>query len=246
MDFGDEDYLNDEISFKDDESTRKYIDSSISRNIQHSLKNDRLGIYFNELRELYENNELTNVINRIIEDINHRFLLKVIEEKFKYHDLGSSKNLLLKEAPLDRAFILKNINSKEVINRLKDIIEIKEKDETKIRVLGSHINKIKFYLFALDLIFKSEVIYESGVSEEYIIFVQPGMRYSITKGLVFSLLKDKYFSNVSSEDKNYIINKILSDVKGRMLEDIVLLEVNKKVVGYIEYLNVEEYLLNLK
>ena len=229
MDFGDEDYLSDEVSFKDDESTRKYIDSSIARNIQHSLKNDRLGIYFNELRELYENNELTNVINRIIEDINHRFLLKVIEEKFKSHDLGSSKNLLLKEAPLDRAFILKNINSKEVINRLKDIIEIKEKDETKIRVLGSHINKIKFYLFALDLIFKSEVIYESGVSEEYIIFVQPGMRYSITKGLVFSLLKDKYFSNVSSEDKNYIINKILSDVKGRMLEDIVLLEVNKKL-----------------
>ena len=78
MNFDDEDYLNDEVSFKNDESTRKYIDSSIARNIQHSLKNDNLGIYFNELRELYENNELTNAINRIIEDMNHRFLIDLI------------------------------------------------------------------------------------------------------------------------------------------------------------------------
>ena len=229
MNFDDEDYLSDEVSFKNDESTRKYIDSSIARNIQHSLKNDNLGIYFNELRELYENNELTNAINRIIEDMNHRFLIKVIEDEYKSKDLGSSKNLLLKEVPLERAFILKNIDLKEVIQLLKRLIEIKERDETKVKVLDSHISKIKFYLFALDLIYKSEVIYESGMNEEYIIFVQPGMRYSITKGLVYSLLKDKYFSSVSNEDRNYIIDKILSDVKGRMLEDIVLLEVNKKL-----------------
>lgn len=229
MSFDDEDYLNDEVSFKDDESTRKYIDSSIARNILHSLKNDRLGIYFNELRELYENNELTNVINRIIEDMNHRFLLKVVENEFKSHDLGSSKNLLLKEAPLNRVFVLNNIDSKEVINRLKYLIEIKEKTETKVKVLDYHINKIKYYLLVLDLIYKCNIIYESGVVEDYYVFTQPGMRYSIAKGLVYSLLQDKYFVSFSNEDKEYVISKILNDVKGRMLEDIVLLEVNKVI-----------------
>ena len=58
MSFDDPDLLFDAVSFRDDESTRKYIDTSISRNIQHTLKNDHYGEYFNQLRELYEKGEL--------------------------------------------------------------------------------------------------------------------------------------------------------------------------------------------
>ena len=47
-------------------------------------------------------------VDRIIEDMNHRFLLKVIEDKFKSHDLGSSTSLLLREFPLNRSLILNN------------------------------------------------------------------------------------------------------------------------------------------
>ena len=53
------------------------------------------------------------------------------------------------------------------------------------------------------------------------------MRYSIAKALVYSLIQDEYFKSISIVDKEYIINKILDDVKGRMLEDIVLLETQK-------------------
>ena len=66
MSFDDPDAAFDEVAFRDDESTRKYIDTAISRNIQHTLKNDHYGEYFNQLRELYEKGELTNVINRIV------------------------------------------------------------------------------------------------------------------------------------------------------------------------------------
>ena len=57
------------------------------------------------------------------------------------------------------------------------------------------------------------------------------MRYSITKALVFSLLNDEYFSSLSEANKNYIVETILNDVKGRMLEDIVLLETTLKTSG---------------
>ena len=50
------------------------------------------------------------------------------------------------------------------------------------------------------------------------------MRYSISKALCYSLMQDARFSKISAENKSIIIEKILSDVKGRMLEDIVLLE----------------------
>lgn len=227
MEFDDPDATFDEVSFRDDESTRKYIDTAISRNIQHTLKNDHYGEYFNQLRELYDKGELTNVINRIVENMNHRFLLRVVQEEFKSHDLGSARELLLHDFPAKHATVLYDISEKEVVERLKAIIEIKEKSETAIEVMQEHIDKVKKYLLMLDLIVDCFERYESGRIAEHTVFAQPGMRYSIAKALVYSLMQDKYFQTVSELDKEYIVSKILDDVKGRMLEDIVLLETQK-------------------
>lgn len=229
MGFDDPDSVFDDVSFRDDESTRKYIDTAISRNIQHTLKNDNFGEYFNQLRELYDKGELTNVINRIVESMNHRFLLSIIQEQFKSHDLGSARQLLLQEAPVERAFVLHDIDTSKVIDRLKEIIDIKEKNETKIELKEEHIEKVKKYLIMLDLIVNCPNRYENGSKEDHYIFAQPGMRYSIAKALAYSLMQDEYFKSISEKDKEYIINKILEDVKGKMLEDIVLLEVNKSI-----------------
>ena len=227
MSFDDPDRAFDEVSFRDDESTRKYIDTAISRNIQHTLKNDHYGEYFNQLRELYDKGELTNVINRIVESMNHRFLLRVVQEDFKSHDLGSAKELLLHNFPADHATVLYDIDEKKVVAGLKSIIEVKETNETAIEVTKEHIDKVKKYLFMLDLIVDCSERYESGKRAEHTVFTQPGMRYSIAKALVYSLMQDVYFRSVSELDKEYIVAKILDDVKGRMMEDIVLLETYK-------------------
>lgn len=229
MSFEDPDSTFDEVSFRDDESTRKYIDTAISRNIQHTLKNDRYGEYFNQLRELYDKGELTNVINRIVENMNHRFLLSVVEQEFKSHDLGSARDILLHNSFSPTAHILNDVDTVKIIERLKSIIEVKEKSEVTIKVTEEHIEKVKKYLLMLDLIVNCPDRYESGRREEHYIFAQPGMRYSIAKALVYSLAQDEYFKAISEQDKEYIVDKILSDVKGRMLEDIVLLEVNKSI-----------------
>ena len=227
MGFDDPDMAFDEVSFKDDESTRKYIDTSISRNIQHTLKNDHYGEYFNQLRELYDKGELTNVINRIVENMNHQFLLRVVQEKFKSHDLGSAKELLLHDYPAKYATVLYDINEDKVIESLKSIIGVKERSETSIQITNEHVAKVEKYLLMLDLIAYCVERYESGKYGEYIIFIQPGMRYSIAKALVYSLMQDEYFCTISESDKKYIVDKILDDVKGRMLEDIVLFETYK-------------------
>lgn len=229
MTFDDPDSVFDDVSFRDDESTRKYIDTAISRNIQHTLKNDNYGEYFNQLRELYDKGELTNVINRIVEDMNHNFLVKVIEEQFKSHDLGSTKDLLLHEIPKKTAYILEDIDDKKLLERLKKIIEIKEKNETSVKITTEHIEKVKKYLIMLDLIINCPDVYESGNLAEHYIFTQPGMRYAIAKALVYSLMQDEFFKSNSENDKQYITNKILEDVKGKMLEEIILLETIKSI-----------------
>lgn len=234
MSFDDSDAAFDEVAFRDDESTRKYIDTAISRNIQHTLKNDHYGEYFNQLRELYENGELTNVINRIVQHMNHRFVLRVVEDEFKSHDFGSAKELLLHDLPAERATVLYDVNEKQILERLKAIIEVKEKSETTVPITQEHIDKVKKYLLMLDLIVNCPERYESGKQAEHIVFSQPGMRYAIAKALVYSLMQDAYFASIPEADKAYITGKILDDVKGRMLEDIVLLEVCKAAPSTME------------
>ena len=234
MSFDDPDAAFDEVAFRDDESTRKYIDTAISRNIQHTLKNDHYGEYFNQLRELYEKGELTNVINRIVQHMNHRFVLRVVEDEFKSHDFGSAKELLLHDLPAERATVLYDVNEKQILERLKAIIEVKEKSETTVPITQEHIDKVKKYLLMLDLIVNCPERYESGKQAEHIVFSQPGMRYAIAKALVYSLMQDAYFASIPEADKAYITGKILDDVKGRMLEDIVLLEVRKTAPSTME------------
>ena len=234
MSFDDPDAAFDEVAFRDDESTRKYIDTAISRNIQHTLKNDHYGEYFNQLRELYEKGELTNVINRIVQHMNHRFVLRVVEDEFKSHDFGSAKELLLHDLPAEQATVLYDVNEKQILERLKAIIEVKEKSETTVPITQEHIDKVKKYLLMLDLIVNCPERYESGKQAEHIVFSQPGMRYAIAKALVYSLMQDAYFASISEADKAYITGKILDDVKGRMLEDIVLLEVCKAAPSAME------------
>ena len=84
-------------AFSDSESTNEYINSAISNNIQHSLKYYQYEGHFRELYDLYKNNELTNAINRVVEDINHRFTIEVIEKDFKSNDLHISANNLRKD-----------------------------------------------------------------------------------------------------------------------------------------------------
>ena len=234
MSFDDPDAAFDEVAFRDDESTRKYIDTAISRNIQHTLKNDHYGEYFNQLRELYEKGELTNVINRIVQHMNHRFVLRVVEDEFKSHDFGSAKELLLHDLPAKRATVLYDVNEKQILERLKAIIQVKEKSETTVPITQEHIDKVKKYLLMLDLIVNCPERYESGKQAEHIVFSQSGMRYAIAKALVYSLMQDAYFASIPEADKAYITGKILDDVKGRMLEDIVLLEVCKAAPSTME------------
>ena len=231
MHFDDPDAAFDEVSFRDDESTRKYIDSAISRNIQHTLRNDRYGEYFNQLRELYDQGELTNVINRIVAHMNHQFLLRVVQEQFKSHDLGSARELLLHDYPASAATVLYEIDEQTVVARLKAIIDVKERNETKVIVTQAYVDKVKKYLLMLDLIVDCWLRYESGQQVAHTVFVQPGMRYAIAKALVYVLMQDAYFQRISERDKQYIVAKILNDVKGRMLEDLVLLETYKTAPG---------------
>lgn len=240
--FDDRELDSEEASFRDDESTRRYIDTAICKNIQHSLKCYKNGRYFRHLRELYEADELTNAINRIIENENHDFTVKVITDIFESHDLGSTAQLLRKSRDEEkRTNILDKIDKSQILSTVKKILEIKEKEEQKIGITETHTTEIKQYLKRLDLIdeLKIETMTDGEETLSYTIFTQPGMRFCQAQALVYSVVNDEQIKFLDKKLINLIAEKIIDGVLGHMLEDIVIYE-TKKILMPKKYGNKKE------
>ena len=228
--FDDEDVNAQDASFRDDESTRRYIDTAICRNIQHSLACYEAGGHFRHLYSLYEAGELTSAINRIIEDMNHRFLISVLTDDFRSHDLRlTAANLRKERDPEKRTDVLDRIDTEAVTRRLMELLDIRNKEEQSIGITPAHIAEIKQYLSALELIVDCPIETTEPETKplEHILFTQPGMRYCQAQALVHVLLKDPQFSELSEYEKTRVTDRILEEVRGRMMEDIVLLETMK-------------------
>lgn len=216
---------NEKSSFATSKSAGEYIDSAIARNIQHSLKYYQEGGHFRHLYELYEKGELTSAINRVVEDINHRFTKEVLTRTFVSHDLAiSARNLLRdRDEPID---ITQNINAAAVTELVKTMLDILDKEEQAVEVDDTHAYQIKEYLTLLDLVMEVDLLHFPDVNnrEKITVISQPGLRYAQADALVNSLLLDEKFNALSAAQRNRILERILSEIKGRMMEDIVLLE----------------------
>lgn len=214
--------------FGSKKATDEYVNTAIARNIQHSLKNYQYEGHFRHLKDLYEKNELTNAINRIVEDMNHEFTIKVLTRDFKSHDFGSAKDIMRKdrENPTD---ILDDVDGKKFTENLMSLLEILNKENQTVDIDDIHRIEIKEYFDLLDLTCDIPLVDMKDLSSKKsnTVFSQPGLRYSQAESLVKTLLMDETFKEVSATERKRITERILDEVKGRMLEEIVQLETKK-------------------
>jgi len=218
-------HYNETSTFASKESTDEYVDSAIARNIQHSLLCYQYEGHFRHLRDLYEKDELTSAINRVVEDINHRFTLEVLTQEWKSHDLGVSASNLRRDRS-SRTDVLDHIDLAAVTDSLRRLLEIRNKTEMTIGLDDIHVSEIKEYLDMLDLTRDVDVLHLPDVSTKSsrTVIAQPGLRYAQSEALIRSLLLDETFGSLSLVERTAVQERILSEIKGRMLEDIILLE----------------------
>ena len=218
-------HYNETSTFASKERANEYVDTAIAHNIQHSLRCYQYEDHFRNLRDLYDKNELTSAINRVVEDINHRFTLEVLTQDFKSHDLGVSANNLRRDRsnPID---ILDHIDLSAVTDRLRDLLEILNKSEQTVVLDEDHATEIKEYLDLLDLTRDIDIRHLPKVNTKSTrtVIAQPGLRYAQASALIHSLLLDEAFGALSLPERTAVQERILTEIKGRMLEDIVLLE----------------------
>ena len=218
-------HYNKASTFASKESADEYVDTAIARNIQHSLRCYQYEGHFRNLRDLYEKNELTGAINRVVEDINHRFTLEVLTRDWKSNDLGISAGNLRRDRnnPTD---ILDHVDIVGVTDSLRKLLEIRNRSEQTIQLDDAHAAEIKEYLDLLDLTQDVDVLHmpDVGTRSSRTVIAQPGLRYAQAEALIRSLLLDETFSSLSLPERNAVQERILTEIMGRMLEDIVLLE----------------------
>lgn len=216
---------NEDAIFASARSAEEYIDTAIAKNIQHSLKMYEYGGHFRSLLDLYEKGELTNVINRVVENINHSFTRSVVERTFKSHDIAVTASNLLRdrEAPMN---IKAHMDLDAVTRGMMQMLDILNKEEQSIQIEDYHMAQIEEYLTLLDLIMKIDLesLPEVNRKESVTVITQPGMRYAQANAIVSNLLLDAKFSELSLVERQRILDRLLSEIRGRMMEDIVLLE----------------------
>lgn len=216
---------NDHAIFSDARRADEYIDQAIAKNIQHSLRFYQDGEHFRSLRQLFEQDELTGAINRVIEDMNHRFTIETLTHDFISHDLALSQKNLRADKKKGND-ILDHIDVDTITKKLKKRFEILNKTEQQVQIEDAHVNEIKEYLLLLDLIFEIPKLSAGAPSKEssMTVITMPGIRYVQAKALIEDLLSDDLFKKLDIVTRNEILNRILNEIKGRMMEEIVLLE----------------------
>ena len=218
-------HYNETSTFASKESADEYVDTAIARNIQHSLRCYQYEGHFRHLRDLYDKNELISAINRVVEDINYRFTLEVLTQDWKSRDLGISAGNLRWDRE-KHADILDRIDLMAVTDSLRNLLQIRNKAEQIVRLDDIHAAEIREYLELLDLTQEIDVLHLPDVSTKSsrTVIAQPGLRYAQADALIRSLLLDETFSALPLAGRTAVQEHILTEIKGRMLEDIVLLE----------------------
>lgn len=192
-------------AFCDPRAVRKYIDSAIARNIEHSLACYESGCHFRHLYPLYEAHTLTTAVSWVIEEINQRFLLSVLSRDGKSPDFAAAAKSLM------------------------GMLDSHKMEGQAIGITQAHITEIKEYLAALDLTVKApvELLSADQETEDQLLFSQPGLRYCQVQEFVHALLQDETFNSLCAEDKARLSERILQAVRGRLQKDLVLLETLK-------------------
>ena len=215
---------NEDSPFASSKTAGEYVDTAIAHNIQHSLRCYQQAGHFRKLQELYDKDELTSAINRVVEDQTHRFTLEVLTRDFKSNDLAMSARNLRRDRkqPND---ILDRVDTKGVTRRLMKLLEIRNRAEQSVGLEPAHAAEIREYLMLLDLTQNIDIVTMPGGEKlPRTVIAQPGLRYAQASALIESLLLDPAFSDLSITERSSVQERILSEIMGRMMEDAVLLE----------------------
>ncbi|MCF0253553.1 MAG: ATP-binding protein, partial [Duodenibacillus sp.] len=122
--------------------------------------------------------------------------------------------------------ILHDVDVAAVTQRLRTMLEIRNKDELPARMREEHAVEIKECLRLLDVLAEIPVEHLPAARSRSprSIITQPGLRYAQACALIKSLMKEPLMKALPVGQRLAVIDRIFSEMQGRMLEDVILFE----------------------
>lgn len=205
--------LSPEGVFYNKQKLNEYSNSAIVYNLIHSLDKWEAGtnVGLALLGEI-PINELPSFINKVIEIHNRSFLMKVMNDDFHSHDLGSLAQLMSVNDIADPSLV----RTKDMEDRVRICLGIKENPLGKVNEQARQT--------IIDYLEKMDVLYHIPNSDEYI-FTQTGMRYCQASALAYALVTSEEFGHYTEVEQRDILQKLESDICGGILENIVYYQI---------------------
>ena len=155
---------------------------------------------------IHSRGELTSVINRVIEDKNHEFLLDAILKNFESHDIGVLHHYISDVKDNDILSYSADMNVESLSEQIKKDLKILNYNELKYGLTENELAQIENYLYELD--FFDDIKYctvskEFSISDNPVV-VQPCIRYNQAKSALKALYNDPKFIKLSG-DKQVLI-----------------------------------------
>ena len=220
--------------FSNADAAGRYIATAIANNIQNTLRHENYEDSFGNLRDLLRADELISAIQRVIQDNNHSFGLDVLSSVFKSRDFSFSRDSLAYAKDSERrSFLLKSLNAKPIIERLRRDLHIINPDEAKIELTTRHTREIEEFLKALEVIVEAPCrrIIDIPDLQCKRLSSQPGMRYAQAFALLEELSVSPEFMNATTRDIELSKERVMSTAIGAMLEDVIMLDTLRAADG---------------
>lgn len=211
---------------------KSYVNSAIIENLLHTIEKLDERRKFTPLTEHYYNHDLHSYVGRVLEMHNRQFLASIVNRAFKSHDLGSVRDFIEKQHKgIDTA----PFKDKKLLQDIMTALNIK--DHSGNPVTKEEMEELKKYLKHLD------VLIDAPGGE--VIFTQPGMRYGQVTDLIELVRNHEAMSGYTPAEKNFITSKLIQDVEGQLLEDIVYTDLIIRTKGnkQVDVFKVQDELL---
>lgn len=207
-------------TFYSEDSTRDYISTSITDNIIKSLERTSSSRY-REIKSLNQKGLLRKVIEQAVKNTNTRLLATMLTAPYE-DGIGSAMQMLGNTLGITDTF-----DEEEVYQRLREALGV-DKEISLLEANGC-MDELTDFLEELGVL-RTYNRYTYGRKksrtpvDEISLFVQPGLRYRQTLILIESLMKTPSFYNLSAQARERLHNKIIEDVEGQILEQVVIID----------------------
>lgn len=209
--------------YKTLQASEKYQNTAIVGNILHPLeKSEDARRYGAAITELYEQNELKSILNKMIDKFSYYTTVKAVRKYFE------SAPLYTTISNIQEPSYVSIISTEEADRATKNALGMKDLDEMQTSLSKRHLDELKNYLLELELFIRIPSYFSLNRgerSENLEIFMQPGMVYAHSTALIKNLANDSMWKDTCGiDDGNLFIFRTDHFLKEILLENIILAE----------------------